>query len=249
MSEPLLVQVGYSPWSLKARLALALGGLQHRRMEYLPMLREPWLRWRLRRFTGRVTVPVLLTDQGAVGDSFDIARLALAGGPYWPEDAALVAWNGWSERMLELGRTRTTRQVLSDPDALLASLPAALSGLGPLSTLLARVAARYLLRKYGVAEDQATLEARMDALLDQLAGVLADQEYLLGRLSYADLSAAAGLCFVSPPADLPISPLARPHWTVPTLATRYAPLLAWRDRVLATCAAAARATAAGPGAT
>jgi glutathione S-transferase len=239
VSEPLLVQVGYSPWSLKARLALGLAGLRHRRLEYLPMLREPWLRWRLRRFAGRVTVPVLLTDQGALTDSFDIARLALAGGPYWPEDAGLVAWNVWSERLLELGRTRTTRRVLTDPVALRASLPAGLGGLGPLSTWVARSAAWYLLRKYGLTEDETALEARMDALLDQLAGVLADQPYLLGRLSYADVAAAAGLCFVSPPTDLPVDPTARPHWTVPALAERYAPLLAWRDRVLAECAAQA----------
>lgn len=238
MSDPLLVHVGYSPWSLKARIALSLGGLRHRRVEYLPMLREPWLRWKTRNFTGRLTVPVLLTDQGPLGDSFHIARLALAGTAYWPEDAALGAWNAWSERMLELGRTRTTRRVLTDPQALYASLPASLAGLGPLSMWIARAAAWYLLRKYGVDDQEAALEARMDALLDQLDGVLVDQEHLLGRLSYADVVAAAALSFVLPPAGLPVTALARPHWTVPGLVAKYGRLLQWRDRILAECAAA-----------
>lgn len=238
MNSPLLVYVPYSPWSLKARLALRLGGVPHALRVYLPMLGEPWLRWRTRRLAGRMTVPVLLTDQGAVGDSFEIARLALGGTPLWSDPAAIEAWNAWSERMLALGRIRTTRSTMADPAALRASLPAGLGRLGPFSRLLAWVGARYLLRKYPVDADPAAIERQMDGLLDQLDGVLGDQPYLLGRLTYADITAAVGLCFLSPPTDLPVPDLARPHWTSPALASRYTRLLRWRDGILAECSRA-----------
>jgi len=183
-------------------------------------------------------VPVLETDQGAVADSFRIARLALAGGPWWPEDPALEAWNRWSERMLALGRVRTTLRIRRDPQALRSSLPPGLRRLGPLSTLIGKLGADHLLRRYGLGLDEAAIEREMDALLDQCAGALMGRDQLLSRPSYADIAVAVGLSFVDPPELLPIDPVARPHWTVPALAERYAPLLVWRDSLLASVGAA-----------
>lgn len=239
MSLPTLLQIPYSPWSLKARLALRVSGIAFQTKLYLPMIGELALRWRLRRLSGPVSVPVLLTDQGVVSDSYRIARLALAGGPWWPEDPAIDAWNRWSERMLALGRLRTTMRVRRDPKALVASLPSGLAGLGPLSRLIGELGTIHLIRRYGLGLDEAAIEREMDGLLDQCGGALMGRDHLLEGPSYADIAVAVGLSFIDPPASLPISSLARPHWRVPALAERYAPLLSWRDRVLAAVDAAA----------
>jgi len=240
-SDPLLVHIPCSPWSLRARLALDLGRVIYRRRVHGPILGELWLRFRLGRSRQlrpgqRVTAPVLLTEQGAVLDSLDIARLALSGTPLWPDDPALKAWNRWSEQLLSLGRCATTRRVRADHDALIASLPPALAGLGPLSTLIGRLGAARILSKYGHAGTDAELEQQQDALLDQLDGALGGDSTLLGTLSYADLTVAAGLSFIRPPAQLSVPEAARGAWTSPVLAKRYAHLLDWRDRVLADCA-------------
>lgn len=233
MSTPELWQIPFSPWSLRARLALRLSKRAYRRRTYLSFVHTPWLRWRLRRFVGIVTVPVLFTEEGALDDSLRIARWSLQGGPWWPDDGAIEAWNRWSEQMLCMGRVRTTRRVLADPVALTASLPRSLAGMGPLSSLLGQLAAGAILRRYDLAGTDEEMLRDMDRLLDQLSGALAGQDYLLGAPSYADITVAVGLSFVSPPAVLPIAHAARPHWTEPTLAARHEALLAWRDRVLA----------------
>lgn len=140
--------------------------------------------------------------------------------------------------MLTLGRLRTTLRVRRDPAALLSSLPPGLRRLGPISQWIGQMGADHLLRRYGLGLDEAAIEREMDALLDQCAGALMGREHLLTQPSYADIAVAVGLSFVDPPGFLPVASVARPHWTVPALAERYAPLLAWRDRLLASVGAA-----------
>ncbi|HVY46043.1 MAG TPA: glutathione S-transferase N-terminal domain-containing protein, partial [Minicystis sp.] len=101
-----------SPWTEKARFALDHHGVAYRYRIYVPMLGEPLLRARLRRPVGRVTVPVLFTDEGAFADSFAIARYADrvgAGAPLVPSERAadVAAWNDRSEAALAAGRALT----------------------------------------------------------------------------------------------------------------------------------------------
>ncbi len=74
--EPVLVSLKVSPWSLKARWALKHHRIPYRTQPYLPVLGELLLRWRLWKWSGKVTVPVLLTSEGASCDSFEIAAWA-----------------------------------------------------------------------------------------------------------------------------------------------------------------------------
>jgi glutathione S-transferase len=234
-----LVSIAYSPWSLRARLALDEAGVDVRIQPYLPGLSEPGLRWRLGRWRGPVTVPVLFREHAPpLTDSLDIARWADAqgGATLFPDEDAVLRWCAWSDRALAAGRRRTTRRALADPVALRASLPPAIAALGPLGMVIGRDAARRLLRKYASADEAADDAADLDALeeaLEELATAVSTRPFLVGdHLSYADLTAAMGLSFVRPHADHPLSAPARRAWTEPALAAAYGPLLAWRDRIL-----------------
>lgn len=235
MSQPLLVHISYSPWSLKARLALDLAGLAHERREYLSVVHEPWLRARTGRWTGKVTIPVMITPRGSLDDSLSIAAAVLKDTPLWPDDQAVRAWDAWSESLLSLGRLHTTHAVADDAEALRASLPGFARKLGPVGMLVGRAGVSYLLAKYPQQVDD--LVGEMAPLLAQLDDALDGRRFLVGdRLSYADVSAAVGLSFVQAPMALRLEAASRRHWQVPALADAHPGLLRWRDRVLQACA-------------
>jgi len=228
----------FSPWSMRARLALDAQGISYRAVHYVPTVSEPGLRWRLGDFRGRLTVPVLLPDDGPpVRESFDIAAFGAA-----RSSRPLVTGHNrdgcervdaLSSRALEAGRARTTRLVYENPAALRESLPPAVAALGPLGRAMGRKATWDLLRKYaaeGVTEAEAVARLR-DALLE-LRAALGGREWMLGEFSYADVTGAMALGFVSPHARAPLGPASRPLWTVATLAAEFADLVAFRDRVV-----------------
>lgn len=236
--KPTLVTIAYSPWSRRAKHALDAMGVDYALRAYVPTLSEPRLRLDLRRPFGKVTLPVLLRADGPpICDSLDIVRWAAARSDrpvITPaNEAEVVRWSAMSDRLMEAGRIRTARRVLADPAAQTASLPAPLRPLGPAGRLLARDAARRLLRKYGEDSSDDALLAAMRAVLDEARATLDGRETLLDRPSYADHCLAWALVFVRPHERQRIAPAAARCWTEPELAERYADLLAWRDRVLA----------------
>ena len=243
-----LVSISYSPWSLRTRMALQAMGVPYSTYAYTPTLSEPWLRWRLGRLTGPVTVPVLLRDDGPpLTDSFDIVQWGSARStvPLVPQalEGEIRGWNEVADSLLAAGRLRTTRRVLGQPDALRESLPRPVAALGPLGLAIGRHAARRLLRKYGgpVDDDGADL-ARMVAALEHLDASL-DTPWLAGdAMTYADITVAVGLSFVRPHARHKLGPASRAFWEEPALAERFSHLLDWRDTVMD--AARARAIAA-----
>lgn len=236
---PLLVHIPYSPWSVRARLALGAQGVPFTARPYTPTLSEPWLRWRLRRPFGRVTVPALLPDDGPpVLDSLDIVAWGAARSDRplvtGPEREAIRTWNAAADAMLDAGRARTALRVLDDAEALAESLPPPVRRLGPLGRAIGRDATRRLYRKYGGdARDPAAWHDVLARGLEQLAGALRGREWLLDRFTYADVTMAVGLSFVRPHADAPLGPRSRDRWSEPDLAERHGDLLAWRDRVIA----------------
>lgn len=235
---PTLYIAPFSPWSMRARIALDAQGISYRAVHYVPTVSEPGLRWRLGDWRGRVTVPVLIPDDGpAVRESFGIA----AWGAVRSARPLLTAHNraaceridALSNRALEAGRARTTRLVHDDAAALRESMPPAVAALGPLGRAIDRKATWDLLKKYGaegVTEPEAV--ARLRSALVELRGALAGQQWLLGEFSYADVTGAMALGFVSPHARAPLGPASRPLWTVEALASEFADLVAWRDRVV-----------------
>jgi glutathione S-transferase len=124
-----LLGLPYSPWTEKARWALDARGVPYEFRHYQPLLGEPALRAKLRRLRGRVSVPVLTDDAGAVvGDSADIARWADGRGEgptFFPAEHAdaIAEWVALSERALAAGRALALARVLEDDEALLELVP------------------------------------------------------------------------------------------------------------------------------
>src|SRR5690606_22235507 len=143
-----LVHLPYSPWSEKARWALDHHRIDHRRIAYLAMLGEPWLRLRLGKLVDKVSVPVLFGESWALTDSYDIAHWADRAGSepsLFPRghEHEIRRWNERSETLMSAGRARTAVRVAGDPEALREAVPDPLGRLGALSVPIARLGYRF----------------------------------------------------------------------------------------------------------
>ena len=239
-----LINIPYSPWSERSRWALQARGVPYTNRRYQPLISELGLRRQLGNWNKKVTVPVLLTDDGAITDSFDIARWANArgdGANLFPSsgEAAIARWNQRSEEALAAGRAISLAQVLANPDALDELTPPPLRALGAVSRAVTQLAVASTLRKYdghkrSEAEHRATLVDILDAVRTTLGGN--PNATLLGTFSYADITIAQVLQFVRPidHESLRIGDANHAAFTDNELATRYPDLLVWRDRLYAT---------------
>ncbi|MBT8493280.1 MAG: glutathione S-transferase, partial [Deltaproteobacteria bacterium] len=207
MSQPTLYGISYSPWSERARWALDHHGIEYRARDYVAMLSEPLLRLRTRAFTGKMTAPVLLTADGVIRDSVEIARWADRQGrsvPLFPagHEAAVDGWIERSNRLLEAGRALSTQRTRADEEALASMVPAP-KKLRKRLLFVGKLGALYLARKYdfeGLPREQllVSLRKELDALRDGLDG----KAHLIGdELSFADISCACALQFVEPVDD------------------------------------------------
>lgn len=235
------IALSYSAWSEKARWALDHHGISYREKEYAPMLGEPGLRLKLRRFTGKVTVPVLLTDREVITDSLDIARHAERTGHgtrLFPENhlGEILDWNQKSEMTLEAGRALSVSRVLQDQEAQAESLPPFIPGaLRGALTPVARSGALFLSRKYHLTDESLkTHQARMrEQLVALRKGLEKSSPYLTGRFSFADIVMAVALQFVVPVDDrfIHLGPHTRKAMTEIPLAEEFADLIQWRDLI------------------
>lgn len=235
-----LYALPYSPWSEKARWALDHHRVPYREREYVPMLGEASLRIRLRRPRGRVTVPVLFADGGALTDSFEIASWADTfgdGARLMPDDRAqeIGGWNRRSERALDAARGLLVPRLLADRDAQREALPAIFPA--PVRGALTPAAAlgsRFVRRKYAIPSNIPAHRGAYREVLLELRGALGDGDHLVGdAFSFADLAMAVALQGVTPPADrhLAMGPASRRCWTDDELTGEFADLVAWRDRI------------------
>lgn len=241
MSLPVLYKIHYSPWSEKAKWALQARGIAHKQVEYLPMIETLWLRARTGRWTGKLTVPVLIADGQQVGDSFLIAQWAAVRGqgPELIADgrlAEVAAWNDRCETVMANGRALVTPRVAGQPDSALEQIPPALRWIGPLSAPLVKLGVRYLQEKYAL--DAVGQDGRREAIRTELIGLrqaLQGGDHLLGSFSFADIAMAVALQVVQPVADqfIKLGPATRRQWRDPILADEFADVLAWRDRIYA----------------
>lgn len=235
---PELWYIPFSPWSLKARCALRLRGVAVQARPYTPLIDEPLLRLKLRRARGRVTVPVLFTEGGALCDSWDIALYAERAGsgasiiPKARQDE-IRAFNDRSERLLEAGRVGSMLRVLQMPEAALEAMPPAMRRFMGTRGALFSVAA--FNRKYGIAPQRAeAARTVMRRELSSLRDLLRDgRRYLLGDFSYADVVMGIALQLVKPVPDSPMGELSKRAATDDELASEFADLLAYRDRLQA----------------
>jgi glutathione S-transferase len=240
MSEPTLVYLSFSPWSAKARWALAHHGVSYRKQHYVPMLGEPALRLRMRRLRGRITVPAWIDGERVLTDSLDIAREAERighGAPLFPAgaDADVEAWNELGERMLAVGRARIVKQSRDHEDLRLELVPPPLRRVRPLAMGLASLGLRYFERKYGLHDARVDDEGLLRDGFDRLRAAIADRPHVLGGFTYADIAMALPVTFITPPAPplLRLGDASRRRLGDPALARDYPDLVAWRDGLLA----------------
>jgi glutathione S-transferase len=236
--RPILIGEHFSPWTEKARWALDHHGVEHDYREHVPLLGEPLLRLRARKLTGRVSVPILLTDAGPIPDSLQIAEHAERMGrsePLFPaaQRAEILDWNQKSERAIAAARISYLERVAASREAKIEMQPAFMPAVIRRASVPATdLAIAFLRRKYGVdraATEQA--EATWARELDGLRAALAGRPHLLDAFSYADITMALALQFLSPVANdqLPLGPATRASCLHATLAERYSDLIAWRD--------------------
>ncbi len=236
-----LLCLPYSPWSEKARWALDARAVPYVARIYQPLIGEPALRFRTRRWRGRVSVPVLTDEDGGVHtDSADIARFADARGDgptLFPaeHEAEIARFIDISERALSAGRARSLERMLRDDEALLEMVPRPLQRpLGPIAIAIAAGGVRRTLRKYAATSSSASEhEHALVVALDALrAAIPASRGPLLGALTFADIAATQMLAFVSPPAfGLRVGPASRRTFHDPEVAERYGDLVDWRDAI------------------
>jgi glutathione S-transferase len=228
-----LIGLHYSPWTHKARWALSYARAEHRYREYLPTLGELAMRARLRKWRGRVSVPVLVGDGAPIEGSLAIARWAdeRTGAGLFPEGLDVVRWTDLSDAALAERRPAILEAVAADPaaqeEALIGTVPRSLQpGFRWLTrSISARTSAKYRDTVRGGA---------MKRALDELRAALAGGDHLHGgALSFADIAMAVALEMVVPVADdfVRRGPAMRRAWTDPILAREYRDLVEWRDRL------------------
>ncbi len=238
-----LLHLSYSPWSEQARWALDLHHVPYKKKHYQPLLGEPGLRKTLGQWRGPVSVPVLLTDEGPIADSLDIARWADAHGegpPLFPDGKVedVLRWCDRAQEGMAAGRALSLTRVLAHRDASAELIPKNMRALGPLARAIARAGVARTRRKYGGSERADTEhQATLEGVLDEMSAALGDRPdaTLVGELSFADLRAAQVLCFVKPHEGdhVRLGAASREVYGDPELAARYPNLLAWRDELYA----------------
>lgn len=243
---PELLSLPYSPWSERARWALDARGVVYVRKRFQPLLGEPALRVRLRRFSGRVSVPVLFTDDGHFADSVEIARWANTQGrasapdlfPAVHEEATRTLQLA-SDTALEAGRSLALRRVLASDAALADLVPPPLRRLGSIALAIARSGVRRTLSKYGVAGlDSERAHAELHGALTEIRRFVPKgngTRPIFGTLTFADITAAQALTFIMPvvhPAYR-IAEASRSAFEDAPLKSEFADLLEWRDALYA----------------
>lgn len=233
-TQLLLIGESFSPWTKKARWALEYCGLAYDYKEYTPTLSEPWLRWRLRQWTGSVSVPVLFASDRVFRGSWEIAHYAneSADNKQLGDMKAIAPWNELSEAGLAEGRTRVVRCILNNNQALEESLPSFVpERLYRPMRFVARDAVRRLDRKYAHLVDSGALRHGLIKTREGLARACSD--YLLERFSYADMCMAVLLEVIEPIAltEPPLGLKTQGCWNDLALAGEFKDLTQWRDRL------------------
>ncbi len=245
MSGLELYSVSYSQWSEKARWALDHHGVRYQGREYMPIFGEPALRKRLGRWTGKISVPLLLTDAGPIEDSLQIALYAEANGSnpvaLFPDKHRdeILEWNERSESAMRAGRAMLSTRVLEDPEAqreAMPPMPKILRNL--LKAPIAHLGVAYLRRKYDYGTDFDSQRKVLRQTLETLTETLADgRPFVLGKaFTYADICMAVTLQCVRPVTDefIRLRPATRKAWGDVGLASEFSALLDWRDQLYET---------------
>lgn len=229
-----------SPWSEKARWALDAAGLNYNLIEFTPMLSVPKVRWLTKRFSGRISAPILVVGKKVFSDSLDIARYAHT---HCQNNIDLIPsamnnevlqWNAMSEQLLAILRLRQMPAMKANTRFLLNSFPGFIpEGMRQHMLPMARNALDQIAQKYPIddPDPEQTLLRGLQKIRETLEA--SSSGYLLDEFSYADICVAAIFQVIEPVAQqyVNLDEALRQCWTIPELASRYDDLIEWRNGV------------------
>jgi glutathione S-transferase len=236
----ILYGIHYSPWTARARWALDHHGIDYRYREHSPYLGERALRKRGQRagLSGRITVPLLLGDGVALGDSWQIMAHADSigsGASLGTGDPEIAAWGPDLEPAFAAARRRVTRRVMADKAALTEAAQGTVPNwMAGAARPIARLGTRFIAKKYGFDPDATEDDSAFCAGLDRIRAQLNGEAYLYDGFSAADIVAACLIAAVRPHASHRLGPANFAAWEAAHLVEPYADLLQWRDTMFAT---------------
>lgn len=246
-----LYGITMSPWTEKARWALDHHGLDYSFHEHVPILGEIFLRMKANKASGRkpgekAPVPLLVDGEAVFPSSLAIARHSDGVGKgevLFPkgDEEEVERWASLSDQMISAGRSKVLGGLRTNRTAQKEALPPFMPGfMKGAFTPMASMAANFLASKHSVPEDaDAEASAKLRPALLEIRKAKGDREYLLGKLTFADVAIAAALRAVRPEPSAPFGPGTREIWSNESLAAEFEDLLAWRDALYAKHRAAA----------
>ncbi len=230
-----LYTIHHSPWSERARFALLHHGIEFREREHVPLIGAIPLRIRARKWSGQLSVPLLIDERGSVQGSLAIAEHVDAYGknsPLVPKEksAEIRAFFDEIEDSMRAARERFTHALRSDAEAQRESAPPFLRAIGMAGPSV-WLGSRFIVSKYD-ANDGSVLD-RIHRGLTTVRNAIGKKEYVYDSFSFADIIAASAVQTVYPFDDkyLVIPPGTRRLWNHAELAEEFADVMAWRDRL------------------
>lgn len=236
MSVTLFV-IHHSPWSERARWALLHHKIQFEEREHVPLIGELALRMRAKNTKGKVSVPLLVGDDGeSVQGSFTIGEYVDEKGKrdkLFPEGSrdAIHALYEALEDPLAAAREGFVRDLMNDKEAQLESLPPFLRSL-PFASLSAKVGTAFVANKYNARIG--SVDDRIRAGLRTVREAIGKKEYVIGDgFSFGDVVGTSIVQAIAPGDDkyIRIPPGTRALWNHTKLQKEFAELIEWRDRV------------------
>ncbi len=229
-------------WTEQARWALDHHIIRYRYTEHIPMITTPLLRLASGRFTGNVTVPMLIADGRVIDDSWAIVAFADRQGhreKLIPLDMIdeMRGWHDLCDIARKANRIIATDATAHNEEAKRENLPDfipefARNVLTPLADMgVAYLGMKYDFRHAIIAEEK----KKVREVLAQVRKALGKKKFIFDHFTYADITAAATLEFVRPVSDryIPLKPAMRDTFTQNDLATEFADLIEWRDGLYA----------------
>lgn len=232
-----LFTLSYSPWSERARWVLLHHRWNFEERRHVPFLGEFALRRAARRWSGKVSVPLLVDGDTSVQDSLEIARYVDARGEaerlLLPDcETSIGELNKLAESVVDAFRGRGIQLVAQDPEFALTFTPQVLRSM-PLAAAASRFGSGLLARKYGV-DMHGTRERIRDGIAAMRA-TLGGKQYVNDRFSYADILIATTLHLMAPVGDqyIRMDPIMQRAWRDDELAREFSDLISWRDELYA----------------
>lgn len=199
------------------------------------MIGEIPLRIRAGKWSGKLSVPLLMDDGKTVQGSLAIAEHVDSYGkstPLVPNEkrAEISAFFDEIEDAMCAARERFTHGLRSDAEAQKESAPGFLRAIGMAGPAV-WLGSRFIVSKYDA--NAGSVYDRIHRGLSTIRSAVEKTDYVLDSFSFADIIGASAVQAVHPFDDkyLPIPPGTKRLWSHEELSQEFADVIAWRDRI------------------